>query len=154
MRKLTPAESAALADVSRELGVKPRTFAALIEFESRWNAIIKNPTSSARGLIQFMTSTARDMGYQDSEDLVLQYPTAEAQLRGPVLDYLRPMAPFRDKPPRLDGQSLFMAVFYPAARRWNPDRPFPQRVQAANPGIVTVRDYVEHVWRRAGDVVI
>lgn len=155
MRKLSPSERMALFDVSQALPVEPRKLAALIDFESRWNPRAKNPLSSARGLLQFMRSTAGDLlsvhdvdhdGDRDSVDLILQYPTVEAQLRGPVLEYLARYAPFPTD------QSLFMAVFYPAARRWPLDRPFPEKVQAANPGIETVGDYVNHVWRRVGDV--
>ena len=152
MRTLTAAEDGALRHVARELGVEPVLLAALIEFESRWNPQAKNPRSSARGLIQFMDATARGMGYDGSDDLIASHPDTVSQLRCCVRDYLAPQRPFRDEPPALPGQSLFLAVFYPAARRWHPDRKFSARVRAANPGIVTVRDYVDHVMRRAGRI--
>ena len=152
MRALTESERLALLEVASILEVDPRMLAAEIEFESGWNPQAKNPLSSARGLIQFMNATARRMGYASSLDLVTQHPTAEAQLRGPVLAYLQPMAPFGDVAPCLPGQSLFLAVFYPRCRHAHPDRKFPGPVLASNPGIVTPRDYVEHVWRRAGAI--
>lgn len=154
MRLLTDSERVAIFDVAKELGVEPKTLAALIAFETAgtMNPQIKNPGSSARGLIQFMDSTARSMRGKDnfhfvgSWDLVRQYPTFEEQLRGPVVQYLKKFAPFEDD------QALFMAVFFPAYMYAEPDRVFPQWVQDANPGIVKVSDYVQHVWDKVGDV--
>ena len=148
MRELTPEEKTALLDVAAALKVDPRTLAAEIQFESRWNPRIKNPGSSARGLIQFMDTTAREMGFDGSLDLVLKFPTVPLQLRGPVLRYLKRYAPFPTD------QSLFMSVFYPAFRNVDPETEFPERVQAANPGIERVSDYVEHVWNRVGEVSV
>lgn len=156
MRKLTATEKGALLRVAGDLGVEPRTLAALIQFESRWSPTIKNELSSARGLIQFMDATAYEMGYLGPDTkrpakgaslaLVVAHPDTESQLLGPVLDYLKPMAPYPTD------QSLFMAVFYPAARKWPRSREFPELVQLANPGIKTVDDYVKHVWSQVGDV--
>lgn len=134
----------ALNQVAAELGVAPDLLSALIDFESGWSATARNPKSSARGLLQFIDSTARSLGYKDSADLVEKNPTIEAQLRGPVKQYLKKYAPFPTE------QSLFMAVFYPAARNWEPNRPFPPKVQKANPGIKTPADYLAFVRRRLG----
>jgi len=141
---LKPSDKKALEDIARKLGSTPRRLALLINFESSWNPTIKNPRSSARGLIQFMDKTAKRMGYRGSLDLVQQHPTIQSQLRGPVYDYLRPMAPFPTD------QSLFMAVFYPKARTWLPGRQFPENVKRVNPGIKTPADYVRKVYIRSG----
>jgi len=133
---------AALNEVSGELKIKPEDLRALISFESSWNPQAKNPKSSARGLLQFIDSTAQSLGYKDSADLVSKNPTAEAQLRGPVRKYLKQFAPFPSP------QSLYMAVFYPAARYWEPSREFPDRIKKVNPGINTPLDYVKYVQRR------
>lgn len=130
------AKQAALLVTAREVGTDPEYLDNLITFESDWNPLAKNPNSSARGLIQFIDSTARDLGYADSLDLVTKNPTALSQMRGPVADYLRKYGPYPTK------QSLYMAVFYPAARDWPPDHEFPQYVQDVNPGIKTPRDYI------------
>ena len=42
MRKLSDDEREALLEVSGALPVQPRAFAALIEFESRWNPQARN----------------------------------------------------------------------------------------------------------------
>lgn len=177
MRRLEAQERLALFDVARALSVKPLLPAALIEFESRWNPQARNLAGgSACGLIQFIDDTAFGMGFSGPDftnprrgaaaALIAAFPDTVSQLRGPVLDYLRPMAPFRDVSPALEGQSLFLAVFYPRARRWEPDRSISEDVRIRrgearaetykrqNPGIDTPRDYVEHVWRRAGTVEI
>lgn len=131
----------AVALAASRIGVDPSWLAGLIEFESggRWDPAIRNPYSSARGLLQWLDATARGLGYASSLDLVSRNPTIDAQLRGPVVAYLAPLGPF----PSL--QSLAMAVFYPAFRTAPADTVFPSNVRAANPGIRTVADYVSKV---------
>lgn len=148
MRALTNPERKALAHVSERLRVDPINLAALIEFESRWNPTIKNPNSSARGLIQFMDATAVDLGYLDSAGLVEAHPSTVSQLLCPVVRYLARYAPFSTD------QSLFMAVFYPKFRNAPADQSFPLKVQEVNPGIRIVSDYVEKVWKRAGRISV
>jgi len=139
---ITPNMDKAIVDVAKKLNVKnPEWLKKVILFESRGNPGIKNPNSSARGLIQFMNSSAREMGYKDSEDLIKKHPTDVGQLAGPVYDYLKRYAPFPTE------QSLYMAVFYPKYRYENPDRVFPRRVRKANPGIRKIQDYVDLVNR-------
>lgn len=114
-------------------------FAKLVFFESKNNPLAANPRSSAKGLIQFIDSTARDLGYKDSADLVAKNPTFETQMNGPVKSYMEKLAPFRDK------YDIAMAVFYPTYRKVPPDKLFPANVRKANPGINTPRDYVEYI---------
>jgi soluble lytic murein transglycosylase-like protein len=75
-----------------------------------------------------------------ADTLVTKYKSREAQLRSPVYEYLKPLAPF-------DGtdQDLYMSVFYPKARKWNKEQEFPDSVKRVNPGIVYVGDYVSKV---------
>ena len=160
MRALTPAEDAALSFVCKRVEVEPYLLAALIEFESSWQPLIKNRLSSARGLIQFMDRTAHRLGYADpkapsekpwldaSRVLLEAHPDTVSQLLCPVLRYLYPMKPFPTD------QSLFMAVFYPAYRKVDPGTPFPERVRRSNQGIITVNDYLQKVWRRVGNIDI
>ena len=121
------------------LGVPSTWLDRLITFESGFNPQAKNPISGARGLIQFTDTTARNMGFTSALDLVTRYPDISSQLRGPVRDYLTPFKPFPT------AQSLYMAVFYPAARKWPLEALFPLEVQKDNPGINTVGDYVSRV---------
>lgn len=139
---LTDKEKIALVEVANAIKANPQHLYALINFESRWNPKAKNPTSSARGLIQFMDATAREMGYKSSLDLVEKFPDIESQLKGPVKKYLMRYAPYPTD------QELFMAVFYPKARFWPPLKAFPDSVQNANKGIKTVRDYVSWVYTK------
>lgn len=128
-----------LETVSKKLNVNSAWLWSLIQFESRGSPAARNPISGARGLIQFLHSTARELGYKDADDLVEKNPTFDKQLSGPVLKYLAKYAPFSTP------QSLYMAVFYPAARTWQPSRMFPAAVIDSNPGIYTVQDYINHV---------
>ena len=139
---LTPSKTTAAEQAARRLGVDVSWLLAVIESESGGNPQIKNPTSSARGLIQFMDSTARDLGFSDSQELVEAYPTFEAQVQGPVVQYFRVYAPFASK------EEFIGSVFYPRNRR-NLDAPLPNSVIVANQNkFQTLRDYTDWVWSR------
>lgn len=127
-----------LQDISERLGVSYYDLFRLINFESGFNPFAKNQFSSARGLIQFVDSTARDLGFNNSLELVTTCPTVESQL--PLVEsYLSKFKPFRDK------QSLYMSVFYPEYRLLPPETVFPSFVREINPGIDTISDYVKMV---------
>lgn len=146
MSLLTPSEEKALEAVAKDIGANSKQLYDLINFESKWNPQAKNPNSSARGLIQFIDSTARGLGYPGgSAELISKHPTRISQLQGPVRQYLKPYGPFPTK------QSLYMAVFYPVARTWSLTKEFPAAVQKVNPGIKTVGDYVAYVEKRSGE---
>lgn len=134
----------ALNEVSAALGIPADWLNGLITFESAWNPAARNPQSGARGLIQFTHTTARGMGFDDADDLVNLYPTAEEQLRGPVLKYLRRYVPYPTE------QSFYMAVFYPEARYWPQEKRFPDAVRTANPGIDSPADYARKVHLATG----
>ncbi len=141
-------ESLILADVAADVGTTPESLYRLIAFESKWDPQAKNPRSSARGLIQFIDDTAIWLGFPGgSAQLIQEFPTVATQLNGPVREYLKRYGPFTDE------FQLFMAVFYPAARTWPADQPFPANVQAVNPGIKTPADYVAAVYA-SGDYSI
>lgn len=124
--------------IAENLRVPYNNLYRLISFESAWNPAAKNLRSGARGLIQFTNATARKMGFSSADDLVKKNPTIIDQLKL-VQSYLSPFAPFPT------AQSLYMAVFYPAARSWMPGTRFPESVRLANPGIDSPDDYVAFV---------
>lgn len=133
---LTAPQAGALNQAAATLEINPDWLFAVVNHESGWNPSIKATTSSARGLLQFIDATAQDLGYSDSADLVAKNPTVEAQLVGPVVDYLSAYKPISSL------ADLAAVVFYPAARK-NPGAPLPAAVQKANPGIITLQDYVD-----------
>lgn len=157
----------ALLDTAAKLGASPEDLHALIQAESAWNPSAYNK-SGAVGLLQFMPQTLKDFGLLSaslaekvptrgvvSEDVkqavkrefLIKWPSTEAQLRGPVTTYLSRYKPFPTR------QSLYLSVFYPAYRNVSLDTTFPTAVQAQNPGIVKVGDYVAHVEkRRTGNI--
>lgn len=142
MKKLSHENLRVLYDIAYKLGTDPKWLYTLINFESGWKPKIKNPLSSARGLIQFVNKTAKGLGYKDSLDLVNKNPTISSQLKNPVYRYLKQYRPFPTD------QSLFMSVFYPKARYWSPKKKFPPLVMRYNPGIKTPSDYVRKVYKR------
>jgi soluble lytic murein transglycosylase-like protein len=64
--ELTAPEWTALKDTASKLGIEWEPLYKMINFESGWNAKAKNNSSGARGLIQFIPSTAKGMGYKGS----------------------------------------------------------------------------------------
>jgi hypothetical protein len=141
MAELTATESLALWQTAIAAGVDPGDLARVIQYESGFDPMAKNPdpASTARGLIQFIDATAQGMGYRDSLDLVTQNPSIEQQLSGPVREYLIAGGPY------LDSGDLWLQVFYPAAREWPRDQQFPWDVQEKNPDIRTPQDYINRV---------
>jgi len=138
---ITPYDLQLLNDIAVRLGVAYEDLFNLINFESGFNPQAKNPNSSARGLIQFIDSTAKQLGFNDSLDLVTKYPTIADQL--PIVErYLQQFKPFDGK------QSLYLSVFYPKYRTVAPDTLFPENVRKVNPGINTPADYVRLVERK------
>jgi hypothetical protein len=132
----------AIDTVAKNLSIPSEWLQNLIKFESSNNPQAKNKISGARGLIQFLHSTAKSLGFNNADDLVNKYPDFESQLLNPVQKYLNQFKPFPTK------QSLYMAVFYPAARTWPVSKEFPDNVKKSNPGIVTVSDYINKVERK------
>lgn len=149
---LQAGDVAALQYVAEKLGVPSDWLAALINFETAgtWDPRKKNPLSSARGLIQFMDSTAQAMGYKSSLDLVNHFPTIDTQLRGPVLKYFQQW-----KAAPKTKQDFYFRVFLPEYRAADldtviyADRPALQaKFRKQNPGIETVGDYYRKLEAR------
>ena len=61
--KLTIPEENALLALASKMKVNADSLKKLINFESGWNPLAKNPYSGARGLIQFMPDTAASFDY-------------------------------------------------------------------------------------------
>ncbi|MDD5549606.1 MAG: hypothetical protein PHI79_08450, partial [Sulfurovaceae bacterium] len=78
--------------------------------------------------------------------LITKNNTIESQLLFPVLQYLKKYMPFPTK------QSLYMSVFYPAARNWLPGKEFPDNVKKVNPGITTVQSYIDKIERKTNNL--
>ncbi len=143
MRVLSPSVRTALQVAAKAINCDPEHLKGVIEFESAWNPLARNPASGARGLIQFMPATARILGFESADQLVALLPGCEGQLLGPVIRHFRSVG---SSFPNL--QAAAMAIFYPAYRYEPEDKPFPPAVQRANPGILVVRDYMDKVRGR------
>jgi hypothetical protein len=140
---------AKVQEIASRLGIPDwRWLWALLKFESGLDPQKRNPLSSAKGLIQIMDATAADPRYgwnvPDSASLISLYPDFDSQMEEVVYVYLSKYTPLNTF------QALCMAVFYPKFRYVDPATSFPDSVQAVNPGIVTVNDYLAFVQRRLG----
>lgn len=60
---LSANEEKTLTDLAAKLGTPRDSLYKLINFESSWDPLATNPYSGARGLVQFMPKTAKNMGY-------------------------------------------------------------------------------------------
>lgn len=127
--------------ISQKLNIPYIWLYKIIKFESNFNPFIKNKFSSARGLIQFIDSTAQGLGYKNSLDLVNKNPSILKQLKNPVLKYFKRKAPFVNK------QDFYLSVFYPRYRKKSPFTHFPDHVKKVNPGIKTINDYINKIDR-------
>lgn len=132
-----------IVEVSGRLGIPdPGWLANLINFESAstFSPSVRNPTSSATGLIQFMAATAAGMG---TSTTALASMSATAQM-----DWVERYLNMWKSKGFSNPTDLYMAVFYPAAMG-NPDYQFSAKVVAANNGISNPREYAEKANRKA-----
>lgn len=130
----------ATKEVGNRLGTDYRWLLNIMNSESRLNPHAANPTSSARGLIQFMNTTARGMGLSSSDDFLKM--SAIQQL--PYVE--KYFSPYRG---RLNSMyDVTAAVFLPAFIG-RPDEYIGDKFSKANGGIRTIRDYgnkLGHAW--------
>lgn len=142
MPLFTPDQIAAFQDVANALQVPVIWLYKLVNAESAFNPQAKNEYSTARGLIQFTNGTARDLGYQDSSEIVRKYPDIASQMRTPVYQYLQKYFPFANE------KEFYLSVFLPAYRKAPEDTILPDKYRAGNIGIASVGDYVRFVNRQ------
>lgn len=154
----------ALDSTASLLGMNREWLYNVIMMESTWNPAAYN-SSGAIGLIQFMPKTLKDFGMLSpalaarvpdddrkvpedvkasvKKEFLAKFPDVVSQLFGPVTTYFKR---YRTYPTE---QSVYMTVFYPKNREASLDTVFNARVQAQNPGIKTVGDYVAKVQSRS-----
>lgn len=132
-------------EISAELGIKPEWLMVVMNNETggTFSPSIKNPTSTATGLIQFMEATAKGLGTTTAE---LSSMDNVEQLDY-VKKYLEPYAS------RIKSASdTYLAVFYPEALYKNDDFVFPNWAAKANKifdvskdGILTKGEFAQYV---------
>lgn len=150
-----------IREVALKVGALPSYLDALINFETAgtYDPLIENPLpdSTAIGLIQINDPTAQDLFGMSAKALVSRYPDFDSQMDNVVLPYLQQRKRvYNDDRPLLSKHELFMAVFYPAYIKQDPDTPFSEAIQKANTyttasGKVTIRtpaEYADFVSRR------
>lgn len=105
IEKLTPADLKALADAANWIGINVDWLATAMSFESGLNPAAVNASSGATGLIQFMPSTAQNLG---TTTAALKQMTFIQQL-----EYVK--AYFAPKRGQLHSlEDVYLAIFYPA----------------------------------------
>lgn len=132
-----------VVDLADDMGADPGHLADLIQHESGWNPAAKNPNSSASGLIQFITTTADELGVTTSE---LRAMTVEEQL--PYVRAYFELPRISKHWPLTNEWDLYLAVFYPGYIGLELDEVFPSDVTNVNRSR-TPQDYVDAV-RKSG----
>ncbi|MCF8275052.1 MAG: hypothetical protein K9I95_14600 [Flavobacteriaceae bacterium] len=136
-----------LGNVASKYGFPPQWLANLINFESggTFSPAIKNPSSGATGLIQWMpqyfdTKKLSKMSVSQQIDEVDKYIKAVLFGRkeaSKVFDKVK-----KKVKSNFTETDLFMIIFYPSAIG-NPNYKFPQKVKDANGGISTPLQYTQ-----------
>lgn len=117
-----------VASVASNCNIAPEWLMAIINFETAgtFSPSIKNPSTGATGLIQFMPATAKELG--TTTDALAKMTNVQQ------LDYVEKY--FRMQIRRhgtIDNVAeAYLAVFYPAAIAWPMDRKFPNAVYRQN----------------------
>ena len=142
----------AVAEVSGELNINPNHLLRAMDFETAgtFDPALNHPGSTATGLIGFLRSTARGLGYSLND--LKQMDRAE-QTRGPVLQYLSQHLKGVENPTFGD---IYMAIHYPAGagkgdgyvmyRRGSPEYKANRGLDTNNDGTVTAGEAVSRAW--------
>lgn len=120
--------TAKVQSIANTIGIEADWLMAVMNKETggTFSPSVKNPTSSATGLIQFMADTATGLGTSTS---ALRSMTAEDQL-----DYVQKyFLPYKNK--LKSYADTYLAVFYPAALGQSDTWVFPNWVYNANKGM-------------------
>lgn len=123
-----------LRNVATKHSFNPDWLEWVVYLESNFNPTLKNPTSSATGLIQFIESTANQLGtttaqikkmsFEQQCILIDKYLTLNSK-------YVKRVKSFID---------LYLVIFYPAAVGKPVDYIFPNQVFIYNPSFDTNKD--------------
>lgn len=134
--------------ICNELGINPNWLMSVMNFETAgtFSPSVKNPHSTAVGLIQFLESTAEGLGTTTAAlagmtnveqlDYVYKYYVQQIKAHGHINNVA----------------DAYLAVFYPAAISWPLDKAFPENVAAVNSifdgnhdGVITKQEIINKI---------
>lgn len=126
--KVTPAFAEKVIAIADKYNLNPNWIMVVINFETSgtFSPSIKNPYSSATGLIQFLESTANELG-----------TTTAALARMTAIEQLDYVDKYIGMQVRRHGTidnvgEMYLAVFYPASISWSMDKVFSPSVYLVN----------------------
>ncbi len=112
--------------IANDLDILPHWLMIVMNNESGLNSHIKNPNSSATGLIQFMEPTANELGTSTAE--------LAAMSNVEQLDYVKKYFTAYGYYKQInDTADTYLAIFFPKALYENDDFVFPKWASNANP---------------------
>lgn len=146
---VTKADIQKLQELCDKYGIPLEWMANLMNLESglTFNPAVKNPSSGATGLIQFMPSTARGLNTTTDALSKLSFQEQLVYVDKFLIGNLKRHLDENGKvKPSFTQQDLFMTIFYPVSIG-KPDYIFPDNVAAQNGGIRTPKDYTKGVLK-------
>jgi hypothetical protein len=128
--KITASNLQKVIEVCKKLGINPDhlMMSMFKETAGTFSPSIKNPTSSATGLIQFMEKTAKQLGTTTAQLRAMTFNDQMNFVYKYFLPYKGRLKNFYD---------VYLAIFFPAAIGKNDDWRFPNWVYRANRGLDT-----------------
>jgi hypothetical protein len=150
----------ALDLICQKFGIPFEWLCNLINFETAktFSPAIKNPSSSASGLIQFMAATARDLGTTTALLRAMTFQEQLVYVEKYIYNNNKIFVVKKDSngnviskkaPDNYLEADLYMMIFYPAYIGKSLSTVFPRNVRDANPGINTKGDYFNYAQQRA-----
>ncbi len=138
-------------DISKKLGISPYSLMVVMNNESGLNHLAQNPTSSAFGLIQFMSATLNEMGITREAMARL----SNVQQLSYVFKYLSTYSGRM-----IDTADVYAAVFFPMALFEPLTWRFPSWAVKANPifdinkdGVLTKKEFEDYVNKKYSNVI-
>lgn len=139
--------------IGEDIGVPPSGLMVVMNNESGLNHRIKNPTSTATGLIQFTEATAKDLGTTTA--------ALKAMSNVEQLDYVKEYFTKYGYNDRInDVGDTYLAVFYPLALYKDDDWEFPKWAVDANKifdvnkdGKLTKAEFKQYVDQKYGAMI-
>jgi len=128
----------AIVTIAGRIGANPFDLANVLRGESHFDPRAVAHDKAHFGLLQFSRDRLQQLGYTPEQVLAMSPIDQLVKLVGPYFQ-LPDVKLGKD---RYNKQQLYMAVFYPAAQSWPPDRRFDEATIRNNPGISTPREYV------------
>jgi len=121
-----------VVSISEKLKIQPDWLMKVMYKETggTFSPSIRNPKSTATGLIQFLEGTAKKLGTSTAKLAKMNAIEQLTYVYKYLSNFAGKMRSYAD---------VYLAVFYPSALYWDDGKKFPQSIYSANKGIDTMK---------------